>query len=71
MSCHDANQNPPSKAKIPLFLWLRPWFNSNADAIISLRIYFANMRNVKPPPVRKNNPISAYSVIVFITPTYM
>ena len=69
MPCHEANQNPLRKPKPLYFLWLRPWFNSNADAIISPRTYFANMSFVKPPPVRKNNLTSAYSVIIFINPS--
>ena len=66
MSCHEANQNPLRKPKPLYFLWLSPWFNSNVNAIISLRTYFANLHFVKPRPVRINNPTSAYSVIIFI-----
>ena len=44
---------PPSESQNSIFLWLRPWFNSNVDAIITNLAYFANMRFVKTPPVRK------------------
>ena len=63
MSC------PFRKPKLLYFYAYAPGFNSNVDVIISLRTYFANMRFVKPPPVRKNNPTSAYSVIIFMNPT--
>src|SRR6218665_2442383 len=44
---------PPSESQNSIFLWLHPWFNSNVDAIITNLAYFANMRFVKTPPVRK------------------
>src|SRR6218665_3611253 len=34
MSCHEQTKTP-SESKNSIFLWLRPWFNSNVDAIIT------------------------------------
>ena len=34
MSCHEQTKTP-SESKNSIFLWLRPWFNSKVDAIIT------------------------------------
>src|SRR6218665_3964093 len=46
-------KTPFRNPKLLYFYGYAPGFNSNVDVIISLRTYFANMRFVKPPPVRK------------------
>ena len=66
MSCHEQTKTP-SESQNTIFLWLRPWFNSNVDAIITN--LSCEHAFCQAPSRAQNNPTSAYSVIIFINPT--
>ena len=68
MSCYEQTKTP-SESQNSIFLWLRPWFNSNVDAIITNLFCERAFCQASSRRLRKNNPTSAYSVIIFINPT--
>jgi len=65
MPCHEANQNTSTNPKLFYFYGYAPEFNSNVDVIIKNLF----CEHAFWSPVRKNNPTSAYSVIIFMNPT--